>query len=223
MASAAAKRGARKRSANARVAFRGRLTANRIAAIDKIIVDTARTMFLSKGYAATSMQEVVTRAGVSKTALYSRYPNKSALFRAVVAYRLHAWSEPEPLDISINSDAAQRLKVRARATLEKMSSPEIQAFDRLMMTEAARFPEVAAAFHEKGYVRSIKLLAKELAAIGRANGQPTADADSIATIFTHALVGWFLTESLVRSPSAKERHTFCAKLADVLVRGRDAW
>lgn len=45
----------------------------------------ARELFATEGYAATSLDAVCVRAGVSKGALYHHFRNKQALFRAVYA------------------------------------------------------------------------------------------------------------------------------------------
>src|SRR5260370_33207140 len=55
----------------------------------QIIFEAARHEFAGNGYAATSMDTVARRAGVSTKTLYRLLPNKAALFEAMVADRLH--------------------------------------------------------------------------------------------------------------------------------------
>ena len=47
------------------------------------LVDAARELFAHDGFAATSLDAVVARAGVTKGALYHHFASKRALFRAV--------------------------------------------------------------------------------------------------------------------------------------------
>ncbi|UGQ12871.1 TetR/AcrR family transcriptional regulator; helix-turn-helix transcriptional regulator [Yinghuangia sp. ASG 101] len=49
------------------------------------LLAAARDLFASEGYAATSLDAVCERAGVSKGALYHHFRNKEALFHAVYA------------------------------------------------------------------------------------------------------------------------------------------
>lgn len=49
----------------------------------KALVDAARRLFTQKGYAATSLDAIVSRADVTKGALYHHFSGKQALFEAV--------------------------------------------------------------------------------------------------------------------------------------------
>jgi AcrR family transcriptional regulator len=47
------------------------------------LVSVARQLFTDKGYAATSIEEIIQQAGVARGALYHHFEGKDALFRAV--------------------------------------------------------------------------------------------------------------------------------------------
>ena len=49
------------------------------------ILDEARALFLGKGFAATSMQEIAEAVGMTKPALYYHFRDKQELFLAVIA------------------------------------------------------------------------------------------------------------------------------------------
>src|SRR6202158_171426 len=53
-----------------------------------LIYEAARHEFAGSGYAATSMEMVARRAGVSTKTLYRLIPNKAALFEGMVSDRL---------------------------------------------------------------------------------------------------------------------------------------
>jgi AcrR family transcriptional regulator len=48
-----------------------------------LLVGVARELFAERGYAATSIEEIIQRAGVARGALYHHFAGKEALFRAV--------------------------------------------------------------------------------------------------------------------------------------------
>jgi AcrR family transcriptional regulator len=54
------------------------------AATRDALLGAARELFGTRGYAATSTDDIVQRAGVTKGALYHHYSGKEAIFRAVV-------------------------------------------------------------------------------------------------------------------------------------------
>src|SRR5260370_29540818 len=48
------------------------------------IIDAALALFVEKGFAATRLDDVALRAGLSKAAIYLYFEDKTALFHAVV-------------------------------------------------------------------------------------------------------------------------------------------
>jgi AcrR family transcriptional regulator len=60
-----------------------RLRARQAEATRELLVSIARERFTERGYAATSIEEIVQQAGVAKGSLYHHFSGKEALFRAV--------------------------------------------------------------------------------------------------------------------------------------------
>jgi AcrR family transcriptional regulator len=60
-----------------------RLRTRQAEATRELLVSVARQRFTEQGYAATSIEDIVQRAGVAKGALYHHFTGKDALFRAV--------------------------------------------------------------------------------------------------------------------------------------------
>ena len=49
----------------------------------QLLVSTARDLFAERGYAETSIEDIIQGAGVARGALYHHFPGKDVLFRAV--------------------------------------------------------------------------------------------------------------------------------------------
>ena len=58
--------------------------ARRVAGITESLLESAQSEFLAKGYQEASLRSIAEKAGCTKGAVYSRYPDKESLYRAVV-------------------------------------------------------------------------------------------------------------------------------------------
>ena len=52
----------------------------------EVLLAAATALFAQKGYAGTSVREIVERAGVTKPVLYYYFENKEGLFRAILEW-----------------------------------------------------------------------------------------------------------------------------------------
>jgi TetR/AcrR family transcriptional repressor of mexJK operon len=203
---------------------RGRPTKEQVAAIERSILDVGRQLFLSEGYANTAMDAIATSAGVSKGTLYARYPDKPALFRAIVSEMLARSRDLVTDDKVFGRGAAPEQLYRfGTLFLERMLTVEAIAFDKLIIAEAENFPELAIEFHEQGYVKAVRRLADRVAANTREEGWPSSDPFTVATAFIAALIGWVRREGRIRELSPDDCNAFVGRLVALLMGGRSAW
>ncbi|MEZ2409273.1 TetR/AcrR family transcriptional regulator [Bosea sp. RCC_152_1] len=76
---------------------------------------TARRLFVAAGYAATSTPAIVAEAGVTRGALYHHFPDKQAIFRAVVEAESKAVSDAINASDAPDMSALKRLLAGAEA------------------------------------------------------------------------------------------------------------
>ena len=72
----------------------GRPTRAEAARREAHLIAVATTLFLERGFDATSIYAVAEAAGMSKPTVYARYRDKRALFEAVLRERIAAWLAP---------------------------------------------------------------------------------------------------------------------------------
>ncbi|CAN7204772.1 TetR/AcrR family transcriptional regulator [Ensifer sp. ENS07] len=87
------------------------------------ILDAARGLFVTRGYADTSTPDIVAAAGLTRGALYHHFEDKKALFRAVAEREAIAVATSIEQATSGDLSARQALKVGARAYFDAMREP----------------------------------------------------------------------------------------------------
>ena len=119
----------------------------------------ALSLFVEKGFAATRLDEVAARAGVSKGTLYLYFDSKEALFRAAIAEGvLPVIEQGEALLDTYPDDPVGLLRAILFGWWERIGNTELGGVPKLMLSEARNFPEVAAYYHEAVIHRGQRLI-----------------------------------------------------------------
>lgn len=105
---------------------------------------------MSEGYAATRMEPIARRAGVSTATLYSHFSSKAELFEAVIADASRDFSEQMSHVHAVGGTAREQLVGFAKAYAAFMADPFVRSVFRLVMAERPRFRDVALGFFERG-------------------------------------------------------------------------
>ena len=126
------------------------------------ILDAATELFYERGFAATSMEAVAERAGVSKMTVYSHFPDKPALLEASFERNIGAIRLPELSDGADLPASLETLVAFGERLVAFLTRPEIVKGGRLMAAAAADHPALAAAFFAAGPVTMTESVAKFL-------------------------------------------------------------
>lgn len=113
-------------------------------------MDAAKSLFLSKGYAATSLEEIVAISGGSLSTVYQLFGNKQGLWEALVTEVCDQVTAPLQDAMTHEGDTRTVLKEFAVRLDALERSPESAAALRLMLTEGTKFPELARSLFAKG-------------------------------------------------------------------------
>jgi TetR/AcrR family transcriptional repressor of mexJK operon len=131
--------------------------------LGELILDAATDLFLTHGFGATSIEAVAQRVRISKRTFYHRFPDKPALFAAVV-HRIIARLRPAAgIPLIEGADLQKVLERLATFILRAAVSPKAIALHRLIVAESARFPELTEVLaREGGTEEAITLIAGAL-------------------------------------------------------------
>jgi AcrR family transcriptional regulator len=143
---------------------RGRPQVRSDEATRAIILDAARREFASSGYAATNMESVARRAGISTKTLYRLIPNKAALFEAMITDRIDRFASVVRLKACDGTDIEAALREALIACGELILDKEVIALQGMILSENEQFPEVAETFYQKAIRRTESTLANWLKA-----------------------------------------------------------
>jgi TetR/AcrR family transcriptional regulator, mexJK operon transcriptional repressor len=127
------------------------------------ILNGAATVFAADGYEGASMARIAAVAGVSKGTLYNYFDSKAALFTAYVGEKCdqnlaHVFDGADH-----DGDPADVLRGIGERMLRMMLSDVGLAIYRVVIAEAAKFPDLARGFFEAGPARAIGFMADWLA------------------------------------------------------------
>ena len=107
------------------------------------LLEAALALFVEKGYAATKVDEVAARAGVSKGTLFLYFPSKEELFKAVVRESIVGrFGEWEQELAQFQGSTADMLRYSYITWWENIGSTRASGITKLMLSEAGNFPEL---------------------------------------------------------------------------------
>lgn len=114
------------------------------------LLAAALDLFVEKGFAATRSEEVAARAGVSKGTLFLYFPSKEELFKAVVVENLSGrFPEWNAEFEAFEGTTSEMLHYCMRVWWERVGLTKASGLTKLMLSEGANFPELAAFYRRE--------------------------------------------------------------------------
>jgi AcrR family transcriptional regulator len=127
------------------------------------IVAAALQVFADHGFATSTLEEVARRAGVTKGTVYLYFDSKEALLKSVVRETIvPAIAQGEALAQSFTGSARELLTQIIRDFWQFLSETPASALPKLMVAEAANFPELARFYYQEVVSRGQRLIGSVL-------------------------------------------------------------
>ncbi len=124
------------------------------------IIAAALEEFAERGFALTRLENVARRAGVTKGTIYLYFNSKEALFKAVVRETIvPVIAEGEGLAQTHTGSARDLFEQLVRKYWHLLGETSAIAIPKLMMAEAANFPELTRFYYEEVVTRGHRLMA----------------------------------------------------------------
>lgn len=127
------------------------------------LLAAALDLFVERGYAATRLDDVAARAGVSKGTLYLYFTNKEDLFKAVIREHLvPVLGEAEQTIDQYEGHSSDLLRELIMRWWERVGNTQLSGLMKLMMAESGNFPEVAQFYYDEIVLRGNAMIERAL-------------------------------------------------------------
>jgi TetR/AcrR family transcriptional repressor of mexJK operon len=166
----------------------GRPTAAEIERRKLFVLQVATDLFISRGFAATSMVDISKEAGVATRTLYQHFGDKEAIFREVILARDTGVVAPQP-QLEPGDTITSLLTRTALYTIEVTLRPQSIDRMRLVVAESNRFPDFLQKIVAASSARFQRNITKIFEAAGAAGLIPDRDHARSAMWFSDFILG----------------------------------
>jgi AcrR family transcriptional regulator len=123
------------------------------------IIDAALALFVEKGFAATRLDDVALRAGLSKAAIYLYFEDKTALFQGVVRQAVASnLGTVEAMLKAHRGPVAHLLPRILEFMAGRIDETPLPAIAKLVISESRAFPEIGRFYLKEVIGRGLPLL-----------------------------------------------------------------
>jgi TetR/AcrR family transcriptional regulator, mexJK operon transcriptional repressor len=185
------------------------------------VLHSARQLFLEKGYAGTSMDEVAALAEVSKVTIYKHFSDKHSLFVAVVTEAIDdakAGSQTLVDQLGSSTDVERDLRDFARRHVALVTQPHLIQMRRMIIAEAHRFPGLAKAWHRIGPERAHATLASQIDRLVARGLLDAPDPLLAAQLLNYLILSVPLNEAMFTGRDKPYTRRYLNRYADEAVR-----
>lgn len=174
----------------------GRPTRAAALARDERLLDIAARLFEERGYEGTSMDALADAAGVGKATVYARFQDKRTLFVSLYRQRVAALMAPLTEEMATLQQApvsaaqiAQVLRQIGCIVISRSLSAGAIRMNRVILSEAERFPELAQLAYREGWSRVVTIVGAILQLHADRGVLVLPDAETAADLFLNMVIG----------------------------------
>lgn len=179
----------------------------------QLLLKTATELFLKHGLQGVSIDTIAQAAGVAKRTIYARYADKGELFAAALMSLIEdRWGALQGFDID-ERPVEEGLFTFAWKMLDMALKPEALAFARMLVSEAPRFPSLAALDSERNRHIALRAILRVFSAYVERGEMVLDDPEMKAELFAILILRGAQHRALIlgpEDPAQLERRTRAA-------------
>jgi AcrR family transcriptional regulator len=199
----------------------GRPTKEQAGKITEHIIEVATRLFLESSFETVSVDLIVATAQISKQTFYARFASKDVVFAEVIKSGTNNLLLPAVIESNRDAPIETTLIRIGLEFSKKALAPAAIALDRLISSEAHKFPQLARAYQENG-IHARNLIANVFSNAMRSGQIRSADASYLAEQFTYAVIDGPNRAMILRGEivkSEKELRERTTRATDLFLNG----
>lgn len=123
------------------------------------VLDAALDLFIEQGFAATRVEDIAKRAGLSKGAVYLYFPSKEALLEGLVRRAIVPVTTTAAAALAnFDGDPRDAITLLYGVMSQRLADPRVLAIPKLMLREVSKFPELAQMYRREVIDRAIPII-----------------------------------------------------------------
>lgn len=157
------------------------------------ILESAFEEFTANGYAATRVEDVAARLGITKGTVYLYFPTKDALFEAMIRHMSTPFTDILASVATLEGSYPDRLRALLLLAHEKIAGDrKTRELLRLTLAEGARFPNIVDRHYDEfiaPLLGAVRALVDQAVVAGEFRGGAAAEvSDVVASSVLHVAV-----------------------------------
>ena len=177
----------------------------------------ALALFVEKGFAATRLDDVAARAGVSKGTLYLYFDSKVALFQSVIEEGVAPILDAADHMIATHEGNSETLIRQLVTSLwSQVVGTQLEGLTKLVVSEARNFPEIAQFYYDRSRLQLLRVVER---AISRGEFRPLDVKATVDAIILPILMMAIWRHSLCDCGPMSDPQLFLSNLSDILASG----
>jgi len=162
------------------------------------ILNAAMQLFLNRGYALTTMDEVARLAAVTKQTVYAHHHSKEQLFISMLGALCNRDMPTQKQLDNPDTPFSTLLERIGLVVLNTITSPEGLGATRLVISESAHHPQLAELYYTRGTKQLVQLLTEFIASHAKRKAIVVKNPESAASYFLAMLKGQYYVRMMLR-------------------------